>query len=134
MKYLGIDCSVRNLPELDPEFIPFGVWIDAYEKEATKPLTIAIERDKGKISVHHTKIRGTTDSAEADYRYVERYVKFLLWSIGGFRIYLCGDSALAKRLQKAYTLQGELKTILPELEMPLGQGGAARFRLEVPKA
>lgn len=33
-----------------------------------------------------------------------------------------------------YTLQGELKTILPELEMPLGQGGAARFRLEVPKS
>ncbi len=26
-----------------------------------------------------------------------------------------------------YTLQGELKTILPELEMPLGQGGAARI-------
>ena len=36
MKYLGIDYSVRNLPELDPEFIPFGVWIDAYEKEAEK--------------------------------------------------------------------------------------------------
>jgi 23S rRNA (adenine2030-N6)-methyltransferase len=33
-----------------------------------------------------------------------------------------------------YTLQGELKTILPELEKPLGQGGAARFRLETPKA
>ena len=33
-----------------------------------------------------------------------------------------------------YTLQGELKTILPELEKPLGQGGAARFRLDVPKA
>ncbi|MGY0571420.1 23S rRNA (adenine(2030)-N(6))-methyltransferase RlmJ [Bradyrhizobium sp. RDM12] len=32
-----------------------------------------------------------------------------------------------------YTLQSELKTILPELEIPLGQGGAARFRLEVPK-
>ena len=32
-----------------------------------------------------------------------------------------------------YTLQGELKTILPELEIPLGQGGAARFRLEVPR-
>jgi 23S rRNA (adenine2030-N6)-methyltransferase len=32
-----------------------------------------------------------------------------------------------------YTLHGELKTILPELEMPLGQGGAARFRLEVPR-
>ncbi|GLR86992.1 23S rRNA (adenine(2030)-N(6))-methyltransferase RlmJ [Bradyrhizobium iriomotense] len=32
-----------------------------------------------------------------------------------------------------FTLQGELKTILPELEKPLGQGGAARFRLEVPR-
>lgn len=33
-----------------------------------------------------------------------------------------------------WTLQGELKTILPELEKPLGQGGAGRFRLETPKA
>ena len=33
-----------------------------------------------------------------------------------------------------WTLQGELKIILPELEKPLGQGGAGRFRLEVPKA
>ena len=32
-----------------------------------------------------------------------------------------------------WTLGGELKTILPELEKPLGQGGAARFRLETPK-
>jgi 23S rRNA (adenine2030-N6)-methyltransferase len=32
-----------------------------------------------------------------------------------------------------WTLQGELKAILPELEKPLGQGGAGRFRLEVPK-
>ena len=32
-----------------------------------------------------------------------------------------------------WTLQGELKTILPELEKPLGQGGAGRFRLETPK-
>jgi 23S rRNA (adenine2030-N6)-methyltransferase len=32
-----------------------------------------------------------------------------------------------------WTLQGELKTILPELEKPLGQGGAGRFRLEAPK-
>jgi 23S rRNA (adenine2030-N6)-methyltransferase len=29
-----------------------------------------------------------------------------------------------------WTLAAELKTLLPELEKPLGQGGAARFRLE----
>jgi 23S rRNA (adenine2030-N6)-methyltransferase len=33
-----------------------------------------------------------------------------------------------------WTLAGELKAILPELEKPLGQGGAGRFRLEVPKS
>jgi 23S rRNA (adenine2030-N6)-methyltransferase len=31
-----------------------------------------------------------------------------------------------------WTLMGELKAILPELEKPLGQGGAGRFRLEAP--
>ncbi|MBV9565695.1 MAG: 23S rRNA (adenine(2030)-N(6))-methyltransferase RlmJ [Bradyrhizobium sp.] len=33
-----------------------------------------------------------------------------------------------------WTLQGELKAILSELERPLGQGGPGRFRLEAPKA
>jgi 23S rRNA (adenine2030-N6)-methyltransferase len=32
-----------------------------------------------------------------------------------------------------WTLMGELRAILPELEKPLGQGGAGRFRLEMPK-
>ena len=31
-----------------------------------------------------------------------------------------------------WTLAAELKAILPELEKPLGQGGAARFKLETP--
>ncbi len=107
MKYLGIEYSVKNLPILDEDFIPFGVWIDAYEKGAEKPLTIAIQRDKGKISVHHTKIHGTKELAEADYRFVERYVKFLLWSIGGWRVCICGCSEIAQRLQKAYIPGGQ---------------------------
>jgi 23S rRNA (adenine2030-N6)-methyltransferase len=32
-----------------------------------------------------------------------------------------------------WTLMGELKAILPELEKPLGQGGAGRFSLQMPK-
>ena len=32
-----------------------------------------------------------------------------------------------------WTLAGDLKAILPELEKPLGLGGAGRFRLETPK-
>jgi 23S rRNA (adenine2030-N6)-methyltransferase len=33
-----------------------------------------------------------------------------------------------------WTLAGELRAILPELEKPLGWGGAGRFRLETPKS
>ena len=107
MNYLGIDYSVKHRPELDPGFIPFGVWAQNYLEGATQPLAIAVEREGGQISVHHTKIYGTSEKKDADYRYVERYVKFLLWSIGGFRISICGCSELAQRLQKAYTPEGE---------------------------
>ena len=109
MQYLGIEYQMKHAPKLDPTFIPFGVWRAAYLKGATKPLAIAVERDKGRVSVHQTFIHGTPEMAEADYRYVERYVKFLLWSTGGFRVSICGCSELAQRLQKAYTSDGERK-------------------------
>ena len=48
------------------------------------------------------------------------------------------DSALASCglliVNPPWTLQNELKIILPELEKPLGQGGAGRFKLETPVA
>ena len=109
MQYLGIEYQMKHPPKLDPTFIPFGVWRAAYLEGAKIPVAIAVERDKGRISVHHTCIHGTPEMAEADYRYLERYVKFLLWSIGGFRVFICGCEELAQRLQKAYTLEGERK-------------------------
>ena len=102
MNYLGIDFPVKNLPELDPGFIPFGPWTDAYLAGAKTPVAIAVERQDGRISVRRTFLRGTADSAEADYRYVERTVKFLLWSIGGFRVYLQGAPEIAARLRSEY--------------------------------
>ena len=107
MQYLGIEYQMKHPPKLDPTFIPFGVWREAYLKDAKQPISIAVERDRGRVSVHHTFIHGTPEMAETDYRYVERYVKFLLWSIGGFKVSVCGCPELAKKLQKAYTPTGE---------------------------
>ncbi len=107
MQYLGIDFQMNHPPKLDPQFIPFGVWRAAYLKDAKQPIAIAVERDKGHVSVQRSFIHGTPEMAEADYRYVERYVKFLLWSIGGFRVFICGCSDIAKRLQKTYIPEGE---------------------------
>ncbi len=107
MQYLGISFDLKHTPKLDPEFIPFGVWMNEYEKGTTKPISIAVERNNGFISVRHAKIHGTAEMAAADYRFVERYMKFLLWSIGGFRVYVCGCSDITKQLQAAYTPSGE---------------------------
>ena len=56
MNYLGIEYQLKNLPELDGDFIPFGAWMDAYLKGATHPISIAVERNDGKITVRRTKI------------------------------------------------------------------------------
>ena len=105
MQYLGIEAALKNQPLLDPAFIPFGVWRREYEKEASRPFALAVERDHGAVSVFETKLRGE-DFAEANYRYIERFVKLLLWSAGGLRVWLCGDDALAKRLQAEYCPEG----------------------------
>ena len=106
MQYLGVSYDMKHVPELDPGFIPFGVWMNSYLEGAKQPIAIAVERDKGQVSVRRTYIHGTPEMREADYRYVERFVKFLLWSIGGFKVSVCGCSELTKRLQKAYTPEG----------------------------
>ena len=107
MKYLGVEFSLKNTPVLDPGFIPFGVWMDEYLKNAKMPIAIAVERQEGQISVRNTFIHGTPEMAAADDRYVERYMKFLLWSIGGFKVYICGCSDIAKKLQNAYSVSGD---------------------------
>ena len=107
MKHLGIEVSVKHVPELDPGFLPLGKFNAAFLKDARQPLDVAVERAGGEVAVYKTFIHGTPEMAEADYRYVERYVKFLLWSTGGFRVSICGCSELAQRLQQAYTPEGE---------------------------
>ena len=107
MQYLGVNYEMKHVPILDPGYIPFGVWMKNYLEGAEKPLAIAVERTGGHITVRRTMIHGTPEMAEADYRYVERIVKFLLWSVGGFKVYVCGCSELAAKLQAAYKIGGE---------------------------
>ena len=107
MQYLGVNFDIKHTPKLDPGFIPFGVWVNSYLEGAKQPIAIAVERDNGRVSVRHTFIHGTPEMAAADYRYVERVVKFLLWSVGGYKVYICGCSQLAQKLQAAYKIGGE---------------------------
>ena len=105
MNYLGIDLNIRNLPVLDQDFIPMGPWMIEYEKEATRPVGIAIEREEGKVTVFETKLRDASFE-EANLRYLERYIKFCLWSVGGWKVTVCGCDEEAARVREEYVLGG----------------------------
>ena len=105
MKHLGIELSVKNIPELDPGFIPIGLFNQAFLKTAAKPISIAVERSCGQIARVDTFIHGTAEMAEADAYYADRLVKCLLWMKGGFRVYT-NNETVYKALKAAYAPEG----------------------------
>ena len=54
MKHLGIEIDVRNLPELDQEFLPLYKFNTAFLKTAKKPVSVAVERAGGQMATYHT--------------------------------------------------------------------------------
>lgn len=106
MKFLNVDIPVKNIPELDKGFIPLGLFFENYCKGAAKPLCVAVERTGGQIGVYETKIYATDEMKAADAYYVDRLVKFLLWSWGGFKVYICGDDNVAAAIKTAYSPVG----------------------------
>ena len=106
MKHLGIEVPVKNVPELDPGFLPLGKFCTAFLKDAKKPLDIAVERAGGEVAVYKTFIHGTPDMAEADIYYVDRIIKMLLWMKGGFKVYLSGDQAVYEAMKATYCVGG----------------------------
>ena len=101
MEYLGIPFSVKNVPCLQPDFLPFAPWRTAYLSQARQPFRIAVE-GSGTV-VYETRIRG---GSPADLRYLERTVKLLLWSVGGWRVTLQGDEVLISRLRECFSPHG----------------------------
>ena len=105
MKHFGIEVDVKNVPELDPGFIPLEKFNRAFLAGAKKPLSIAVERSNGQVAVWHTRFHGTEEMAQADEYYVERVIKTMLWLYGGFRVYLT-DVGLAERMKIHYSAAG----------------------------
>lgn len=102
MKYLGVDISFQNLPKLDQGYIPLHLFNTAFLKNADVPIGIAIERDDHQISVHRTYIHSAKDMRDANLFFVSRLIKTLLWTKGGFRIYMTGDKKIFHAIKNQY--------------------------------
>ncbi len=107
MNLYGIDINIKNIPELDPFFVPVEAFKKAFLKTANKPFVIAVERNDGLVSRYDTKIHGTPEMFEADCYYAERIIKFMLWAKGGYKAYICGDENVAGFIANEYSPSGK---------------------------
>ncbi len=93
----------KILPVLDPGLRPAVLARRAFDAEATEDIRIAIEQADG--SVFHFRMRVLAAGhprVGANGFFLERYVKFLLWGIGGWRVWIDGPAGLAEGLAAHY--------------------------------
>ena len=106
MNRYGISVELKNIPVLDPEFIPLARFNREFLSTARKPVSIAVERADGQMATCHTFIHGTEEMQRADRYYINRLVKTLLWMKGGYRIYVSGDRGIYDDLCRDYSATG----------------------------
>jgi predicted NBD/HSP70 family sugar kinase len=96
----------RVVPVLDPNFRPAILANRAFRQQAAanpSPILIALERTDGGVSRFETMVADRSrDAARGNFRYVERLLKFLLWSRGGYKVYFSGPAELGEQLQAHY--------------------------------
>lgn len=99
-------------PPLDPGFQPSWTWRNAYSRLAaaerrSSPVTVAVTQPGGETSIFRTTMLPAEDRyAKANYRFLERTVKFLLWSRGGSQVLISGSPETTKQIASAYTPAG----------------------------
>src|SRR5436309_11706224 len=99
----------RIVPVLDNSFRPAVLANRAFRRQlsaipAPVPVHLALEQSDGTISRFDTEIFPETHpQAGKNFSYLERLLKLLLWSRGGFRIYFDGPRSLGEQLQRYYS-------------------------------
>src|SRR5579863_5600869 len=98
----------RITPILDPHFRPAVLANRAYRELVRSdggavPVELGLEQADGSVFRFGLEVLPEAHpQAGGNFTFVERLVKFLLWSRGGFRIYFSGPPRLGEALQRHY--------------------------------
>jgi predicted NBD/HSP70 family sugar kinase len=98
----------KILPPLDSAFRPAALANRAFRaavrsSNSPVPVRIALEQNNGNVSHFNTEVFVASDPRSAgNFTYVERIVKFLLWSRGGFRIHIDAPADIVAKLTAHY--------------------------------
>lgn len=101
----------KIIPPFDSEFRPAVLANHAFEQQAADvgiPLIIGLEREAGKLSRFETRIFPENHpQAGANFNYVERLIKFLLWQRGGYRVFMGGPRSIGDQIRRVYSDSGK---------------------------
>src|SRR4026207_1137310 len=98
----------RVVPVLDPRVRPAVLAVRAYRElvdaaPGAIPVRLALAQADGSVFRFDTRVLPESHpQASGDFTVLERLVQFLLWSRGGWRIYVDGPTSLAAQLATHY--------------------------------
>lgn len=97
---------------LDPGFLPAVLFNRDYIQKLQAsgkgvPLVLGLERENGLLSRFETIV--DPSSCPETIFYVERLVKFLIWSRGGWKLHFGGPEAIGEKIAQSYSDQGSRK-------------------------
>ena len=94
----------------DKGFQPMSVVLAAFKndvaREPHKRLKICVERNKGYNYIYEIDIFADERKKQRNLGIAERIIKSLLWVVGGYKVYICGDDYIYEEIKKAYAAGG----------------------------
>jgi predicted NBD/HSP70 family sugar kinase len=102
--------SPAIVPPLDPGFVPLVLlyrrFLRNVEDCGRVPVRIGLEREDGLLSVFEIGVPESECCEEPCIRFIERIVKFLLWSRGGWKIHMDAPPSIGDRIRRDYRREG----------------------------
>ena len=102
---------MKFIPKYDKEFNPISLVLRDFRKrvneESNKTLKICVERNNGYNYLFNIQIFESQTKREENYEIIERIIKSILWVVGGYKIYICGDDYIYERISADYSSTGK---------------------------
>ncbi len=105
--------KLRVTPPLDSSFLPAVLWNHSFlaavhSSGAGVPINVGLERNGKVISTFETHIfHPEHEMAWANFLYVERLVKTLLWIRGGYKLIMAGPDQIRRFVEEVYSIKGK---------------------------
>ncbi len=101
---------MKFVPKYDRNFYPLSLKLKEYKEQVSKApnktLKICVERNDGYNYIYTLQIFAEKDKNQENYEVAERIIKSILWVVGGYKIYICGDDFVFDKIKQDYTNEG----------------------------